>query len=263
MPTIELANQTIHYREQGSGDVLLLFPDHMHASGAYAGEIDHFSGSFRVLCFDRPGTGGSTREVEYLDEYDVDLWGFWADLACHLLLDLGIEACHVMGAGGGALAALQLAGKQAAQHQLEVRSVVADSFLPEFDGRTLHRALDVRDHYCLRREKALAEEHGPDWRQVVAADTTVLRRLADRGGYALPTHVLKGITCPVLLTGHLADPLSPRVAHAYARASDSIPCCRILLAEGPGHPHLEHPLMWSNPELFRAVADRFLKQAAT
>ncbi len=261
MPSIEVGDQAIHFRDEGSGDALLIFPDHMHTGLAHNGEFGHFRDRFRVIALDRPGTGGSTREVKYLDEYDVDLWGFWADLACHALLELGIDGCHVMGAGGGALAALHLAGQQARQHELAVLGVVADSFLPEFDGRTLHRALDVRDHYCVRREKSLRDEHGDDWRQVVEVDTSALRRIADRGGYALPTFVLKGIVCPTLLTGHLGDPQTPGIAHAYARASDSIPDCSLLLSSGPGHPFVAHPLMWSDPDLFRAAVDLFLKRA--
>jgi pimeloyl-ACP methyl ester carboxylesterase len=68
MPQIDIADLTVHYIEKGSGDTLLIFPDHLQSSIAYADEIDHFSDRFHVLSFDYPGTGQSTREALYPDE---------------------------------------------------------------------------------------------------------------------------------------------------------------------------------------------------
>jgi hypothetical protein len=34
-----------------------------------------------------------------------------------------------------------------------------DSFLADWDGRTLHRWLDVREHFYVRNEKSLQEQH--------------------------------------------------------------------------------------------------------
>ncbi|HSJ59164.1 MAG TPA: alpha/beta hydrolase [Anaerolineae bacterium] len=258
MPTIDIAEQSIFYTDKGSGDALLILADHLHSSHAYTREIDHFAERFRVVSFDYPGTGQSTRGVKYLDEYQVDLWGFRADLACHLLMALDIGACSVLGTGGGALGALHFAGKQARQHELMTRWVIADSFLADLDGRTLHRTLDVREHYYMRRGRWLEEQHGEDWRQVVDWDTAFLREVADRGGYKVPDFVLKSIACPVLLTGHLQDPIRPGIAQEYARISGLVPDCTIYLDSSAGHPHIEQPFMWSNPARFFQIVDLFL-----
>ncbi len=261
MPTIDIAKQAVRYTEVGSGDTLLVFPDHLYSSQAYADEMAHFSDRFHVLSFDYPGTGRSTRDVKYQDEVAYDRWNYRADFACHLLLELGIDACTVMGAGGGALVALHFAGRQAALHEITVQGVIADSFLARMDGRTLHRALDVREHVYVRNAGALREQHGDDWREVVDADTAFLRQMADRGGYALPDFVLNAIRCPVLLTGSLQDPLTPGVAEAYARISGIVPDCSVYLASTSGHRYgEEHPLMWTDPDGFRTMSDMFLQR---
>lgn len=261
MPKIDIAGLDIHYTEEGSGETILLFPDNLHSSQAYVKEIAHFSDRFHVLCFDYPGTGRSTREVKYQDEREYDLWNFRADLACHVLLDLGIDRCYVLGAAGGALPALHFAGKQAGLHDIEPKGVIADSFLARFDSRTLHRWLDTREHYYVRNTESLKREHGDDWREVVDADTAFLRQLADRGGYVVPDFVLNGVGCPALLTGTQRDPLMPRVAEAFARIAGIIPECTILLAGRSGHPYgEEHPLMWTDRDLFRTLADTFLSR---
>jgi len=261
MPKIDIGEQGIHYSEKGSGDTLLILPDNIHSSRAYDEEIVCFSDRFHVLSFDYPGTGRSTREVKYQNEREVDLWNYWADFACHLLLALDIDGCHVMGAGGGALVALHFAGKQAKLHKLAAKGVVADSFLGELDGRTLHRSLDSREHYYVRNAESLQQQHGDDWRQVVDADTLFLRRIADRGGYEVPDFVLNSISCPVLLTGNLQDALTPRISQEFARISAIIPDCSVYLTSKSGHPFgHEHPFMWADPDSFRKMADVFLSR---
>ena len=161
-----------------------------------------------------------------------------------------------MGASGGALAALHFAGRQAKLHGLTVDSAVADSFLSRLDGRTLHHSLDLREHRYVRYPELWRHQHGDDWREVVDADTRFLRRLADRGGYEFPDFVLNSISCPVLLTGSLRDPLTPGISHEFTRMATIVPDCSVYLASESGHRSAaEHPLMWTNPGLFRRVLE--------
>jgi len=257
MPTIEFANLTIHYREAGKGGALLLFPDNLLAAEAYQEELKHFGKTFHAIAFDYPGNGKSDRKNLYRDEIEYDYWGFRADLACHLLLELKIDSCSTIGSGGGALAALQFAGKQAPQHKITTRGLIADSFLADWDQRKLHRYLDVREHYQVRNGQLLEKIHGEDWNNVVDQDTNWLRRIADRGGYQVTDQVLNRITCPTLLTGHLEDHTLPGLAAEYARISSLIPNCSIYLSSQSNHPYLERPFMWSDPEAFRFIADRY------
>ena len=43
MPAVNIGEQEIHYIETGSGDTLLVLPDNLHSSYAYAEETDYFS----------------------------------------------------------------------------------------------------------------------------------------------------------------------------------------------------------------------------
>ena len=259
MPTIDIGGQAIHYLEAGAGEALVFFADDLHAASAYEGEVARLAARYRVLAFDRPGMGGSTRDVRYRDEIEFDPWNYRADLACHLLQDLGLDRCVVLGVGGGALAALHFAGRQAKLHGLTALGVIADSFLADLDGRTLHRALDRREHHFVRHGESLRRQHGDDWRQVVDADTAFLRRLADRGGYAVADGVLSAVRCPVLLTGNLNDDVTPGIAREYARIAGLVPDCSVFLTSASGHRHgEEHPLMWTDPGTFWGVAETFL-----
>ena len=260
MPFIDIGDIQIYYSSTGTGDKLLLFPDNHLSSLAYQNEIDHFSNRFEVIAFDYPTMGKSTHEVKYPDEREFDYWGFWADLACHMLIELEIERCFALGVGGGALTALHFAGKQAPQHKLDVQGLILDSFLPDLDTRTLHRWLDVREHFYVRNEQVLQEQHGENWRQVLDQDTRFLRQLADRGGYAVPDHIINAIGCPTLLTGHLQDTILPGLAVEYARISSLIPNCSLFLSAKTNHPYLERPFMWTDPESFRAVTNIFLEK---
>lgn len=261
MPDLSIAEQTIHYREMGSGPTLLIFPDNLHSSQAYVKEIEYFSETFHVISFDYPGCGKSTRDVKYQDERQYDLWNYFADFASHLLLELEVEACHAMGAGLGALPALHFAGKQAALHDIRVRGLVADSFTCDLDPRTLHRWLDVREHYYVRNAKRLHEEHGEDWREVLEADTDFLRRLGRRGGYQVHEALFNAVSCPVMLTGNFKDTRIPDIGREFARLSRLIPDCSMYLASKSGHRYAEeHPLMWTDPGTFRAVCDVFFSQ---
>jgi len=258
MPVITLGHFQIHYTRAGQGDeALLIFPDNLHAAQSYEQEIAQFSANYQVLAFDYPGFGQSSHAWLYPDELEVDYFGFRADLACHLLAELNIAACHVLGIGGGALIALHFAGRQAVMHNLRPRSLVVDSFLADFDSRALHRWLDVREHFYVRNAHRLEAWHGPDWRSLVDSDTRFLRGLADRGGYAIPEKFISAIPCPTLLTGHLQDPALPNLAGEFARLSNLISNSSIYLAGTAGHPTIERPFLWSNPTAFYKVSELF------
>jgi pimeloyl-ACP methyl ester carboxylesterase len=232
----------------------------LFAFQVYPHEIETLSKRYQVIAFDYPGVGQSTHDVLYPDEREVDLWGFWADLACHLLLELKINACCVLGVGGGALTALHFAGKQAPQHKLAVKGMIADSFLADWNTRNLHRWLDVCEHFYVRNWKLLQQIHGDNWREFLDQDTAFLRQLADRGGYAVPDCILNSISGPVLLTGQLQDPVLPGLAQEYARISCLIPDCSIYLSSKSNHPYLERPYMWTDPARFWNISDSFLER---
>lgn len=258
MPNAQIGDLKIHYQIHGSGQPLLLFPDNLLASGAYEREINHLAKKFQVIAFDYPGRGKSTHKTFYPDEQEVDLWGFWADLACHLLQEIKLNQAYALGIGGGAMAALHYAGNQASQHHLTPKGLILDSFLADWNTRTLHRWLDVREHYYVRNQKLLKDLHGEDWRTVVDNDTEFIRQLANQGGYQVPDAFMNAIGCPVLLTGYQRDQTLPCIAQEYARISSLIPDCDIYLSSQRNHPYIERPFAWSDSTMFLTMADLFL-----
>jgi pimeloyl-ACP methyl ester carboxylesterase len=258
MPHLTIGELKIHYTLTSQGpETLLIFSDNLHCAATHEREITHWADAYQVLAFDYPGSGQSSHEGRYPDELAVDYFGFRADLACHLLLDLNIDACHVLATGGGVMAALHFAGKQAPQHNLHTISLLADSCMADFDARTLHRWLDVREHYYVRNGRNLHTWHGENWRTLLDEDTRFLRQLADRGGYAVPNKIINNITCPTLLIGHLQDPALPDLAQEYVRLSNLIPDCSLYLSGKANHPHLERPFMWTDAQTFRTITDLF------
>ena len=260
MSTVDIADIKIYYTNKGAGASLVIFPDNHLSSLAYENQIEHFSENFNVVAFDYPTTGKSTHEIMYPDEREVDYWGFWADIACHLLMELEIKSCFALGVGGGALVGLHFAGKQAPDHRINLQGMVLDSFLAEMDTRTLHRWLDVREHFYVRNEELLKEQHGENWRRVVDQDTFYLRKLANHGGYQVPDFMLNAIDFPILLTGHLEDRILPGLAEEYARISRLVPNCSIYLSAKANHPYLERPYLWTDPQGFYQVTDLFFKR---
>jgi hypothetical protein len=129
-----------------------------------------------------------------------------------MLNELKSDRCFALGVGGGALTALHFVGKQAPQHHIQPLGLILDSFIADWDSRPLHRWLDIREHFYIRNEKSLREQHGDDWRQVVDGDTKFLRGLANQGGYYVSNSMLNNIQCPTLLTGHLEDQTLPDLA---------------------------------------------------
>jgi pimeloyl-ACP methyl ester carboxylesterase len=94
--------------------------------------------------------------------------------------------------------------------------------------------------------------HGPDWEQVVEADSAMLIRLMDSRCDIYEDRLGK-VACPVLLTASLVDEMLPEVGVRLTDMADHIPDCRLFLTNQGNH-----PLMWSRPDDFRASSDLFL-----
>ncbi len=95
--------------------------------------------------------------------------------------------------------------------------------------------------------------HGEDWAQVVDADTDVIRRFVARGGTWLEGR-LDEITAPVLFTASARDVMLPAVRAELMAMSAQIPTSRVYL-----HHEGDHPLMWTQPAVFRYQAAVFLE----
>jgi pimeloyl-ACP methyl ester carboxylesterase len=235
----------LHYREQGQGPPLIILPGNTASSACHQGELAYWSDRFRAVSLDLLGTGRSDRVAVWADDW----WQSGARQVQALLDHLERQTCIAMGTSGGAIVALWTA----ILYPDCVRAVVADSCVARFP-------LDLLDNLLYERARRTPDQvafwqgaHGKDWEQVIEADTDLIRRFVERGGDWFGPR-LGEIRCPVLLTASLQDAALPRVSHQNCRMAEQIPNCRLYLHNEGGH-----PLMWSQPEAFRLLADRFLR----
>jgi valacyclovir hydrolase len=161
---------------------------------------------------------------------------------------LSVAQAIVMGTSGGAVAALLMA-----QHAPDrVRAVIADSCVVGEPSEVLRAEVAGRRQ---RHPEAVAfwrYAHGDDWEQVVAADSDLLLRLAQRDGRWF-ARSLTEIGCLVLLTGSLQDRTLWNGTAQMVEMTRQIPESQLVLINGG-----DHPLMWSRSQHFRRIADSFL-----
>jgi pimeloyl-ACP methyl ester carboxylesterase len=193
------------------------------------------------VALDFLGTGRSER----LDHWPDDWYPAAAEQVAALIAHLGVYRAHLMGTSGGAVAALW-AG---ILYPNRVDTIVADSCVDIIPPEVLRANVAGREAADPGFWRAA---HGDDWREVVAADSAMLLRLAERGG-AFFGQRLSEVRAPVLFTASLADEMLPDAGVAACRMVRQIPSARAMLFPQGGH-----PLMWSRPQEFRRVAGEFL-----
>jgi pimeloyl-ACP methyl ester carboxylesterase len=208
-------------------------------------ELGHLSRRYHAVALDYLGIGQSDRVHVWADKW----WKQGADQAAALISQLGHVDCIAMGTSGGAVVALLMA----ILYPMQVRAVIADSVVTHFTRDMLQRNVIADRSRCTPEQVSFWQNaHGTDWEEVVKADTEMLRRFVESGGDWVSGRLCE-IQCPVLLTASCRDPFLPDVGRQVCRMAEQISDCRVFLdSEG------DHPLMWSQPQDFWAVCDRFL-----
>jgi pimeloyl-ACP methyl ester carboxylesterase len=236
----------LHYRQQGQGPLLLILPGNTASSACHLGELAHFSQRFSALSLDFLGTGQSDRVAKWADDW----WQSGARQVRALLDHLDRESCTIMGTSGGAVVALWAA----ILYPEHVRAVIADSCVPVFTPEML--AANVIQDRARRTPEQVAfwrHAHGGDWERVVEADTDMIRRFVEQGGDWFGERLAE-VRCPVLLTASKQDAALPHVSRQNCHMAEQISEGRLYLHHEGGH-----PLMWSQPEVFRPIVDHFLQ----
>jgi len=237
--------QRLHYREQGQGPLLVILPGNTASSACHLDELAYWGDRFHAVSLDFLGTGRSNRVAVWADDW----WQGGASQVRALLDHLDRQTCIAMGTSGGAIVALWTA----LLHPDRVCAVVADSCVAKFPLEMLDTLVRERAQRTPSQIAFWQSAHGNDWEQVIEADTDLIRRFVERGGDWFGSR-LGEIQCPVLLTASMQDAALPHVARQNCRMAEQIPDCRLYLHNEGGH-----PLMWSQPEVFRAVTDLFLR----
>jgi pimeloyl-ACP methyl ester carboxylesterase len=250
VPHFTWNNHQLFYREQGAGPLLLILPGNTASSACHEGELQAFSTrpdpGFHAVSLDVLGTGRSDRVEVWADDW----WAQGARQARALVEHLGYDACGVMGTSGGAIAALWMA----VLFPDAVDAVIADSCVQHFTEAMLRdNIVEARSQRAPGQVAFWQYAHGEDWAQVVDADTDVIRRFVARGGTWLEGR-LGEIEAPVLFTASAGDSMLPDVRREVMAMSAEVPNSRVYL-----HHEGDHPLMWTQPEVFRCQAECFLK----
>lgn len=246
MPDFTYRSKSLHYLEQGDGELLIVLPGNTSCAAAHEPQLGLLGELYRAVALDFLGTGRSDR----LETWPADWWAEGARQVAALMDHLGAESARLMGVSGGAVVALHAA----VAFPDRVDAVVADSFSLRFTPTMLQRnVLDQRTDPANDQVEFWQFCHGDDWRQVVDADTDVMRRLADDDGEWLDIE-LEAIACPVLLTGSRADPMVIDIEADYRALEERIPDARLHLEDGGSH-----PFMWTRPEVFHPEALAFLE----
>lgn len=244
MPEIILNNHRLFYRERGTGPLLIILPGNTSSSAMHQRELVEFSRNYHAIALDLLGTGQSER----LDVWPEDWWQQGARDVLALIDQLGEHPAILVGTSGGAVIALWAAILGSGL----VRSVIADSLTEVLAPEVIRAEIRSRERKTPDQMAFWRDAHGPDWEQVVAADSRILLAFADRGGDWFGGR-LKEIQCPVLISASLTDDLLPDTGVQIPRMSAQIPESEVFLVNGGGH-----PLMGSRSDAFHAVAAGFL-----
>lgn len=73
MRSIQVADVTINYIEQGEGEPVVLLHGYPESPLAYRHQIEVLSGTHRVIAPQWPGWGASTRDLSFIPEYNLEV----------------------------------------------------------------------------------------------------------------------------------------------------------------------------------------------
>ncbi len=248
MPFFEYQGRKIYYRLAGKGELMIILPGNTASSACHLGEIEYYKENYKVVSPDYLGTGKSDR----LEDWKGEEWfEESARQVIALIKHLKADKAILMGTSGGASIAL-LAAILAPE---SVKAVIADSTSILFTEKMLSENV-------IKERKApgcglLAfwlNANGPDWEEVVDADTAMLTKCVNNGGDLFKGR-LSEIECPVLITAGKEDQTMENVEAELESFKKQIPDCHLYL-----HSSGDHPFMWTEMEAFRTNADLFLNK---
>lgn len=244
MPFFSNHGHKLFFREMGNGPLLLILPGNTATSACHTGELEYFGQTHHAVSLDFWGTGQSER----IPLWPNNWWEQGAHDAAALIQYLGHAQACVMGTSGGAIAALWAAILYPGQ----VRMVIADSVAAYFPTPTLSQEIQERSRRTHNQVNFWRWAQGDDWEDVVNADSDFLLRFEQSGGDCFRGR-LKEIRCPVLLSASLGDNSLADGETQIRRMARQIEKSQVFFTtEG------SHPMLWSQPEAFRAAASRFL-----
>ena len=216
----------LHYREEGSGEPLLLLHGNGEDGSYFESQIAYFKSDYRVIAVDTRGHGGSPRGAA-----PMTLEQFARDLADFMDAN-GVESAHILGFSDGANIALLFA----LEYPNRVRSLVLNGGNLFPDGLTEQTRREIDDEY--REALAAGNE----------SQLELLRLMIDEPH--IDPASLAALYMPVLVIAGTDDMIEERHTRLMA---ESIPGSQLAFVEGT------HFVASENPGAFNRVVDDFLK----
>ena len=240
----------ISYESHGAGTPLILLHGNTASGRMFDPIIPLLAEKYRVITMDFLGCGRSDR----IATWPSDLWYEWANQVRALCEHLGLGEVYLVGASGGALAAINAA----LEYPQLVRAVAADSFAGISADPAITNDIQAGRAQAKHIEgfrAYLRSVHGEDWEQVFDADTdAVVRHAREIKSYF--HQPLSALEVPLLLMGSEEDEMFPP-GH-YQRLFSKI-FQETSRAEVHIFSHGGHPAMMSNMEEFAALLHRLIE----
>lgn len=229
----------VFYTVAGSGQPVLLLHGNSVSSKLFSPVWKQYRREYKVVTFDFPGHGKSSRE----EEFETDFWYYNSRVAATLLDHLGLKQVNVVGTSGGALVGINLA--------LERPDLVNYLFADSFEGAyPLDSFIKTLKQDRARDKKKLLAKlywwncHGWDWKKVVDRDTQMNIEFAKTGRSFFHKDIAE-LRVPCLLTGSRKDEYCNDLEQIYCKLKEENPKLEIhMFNEG------NHPAMLSNKEAF-------------
>jgi len=255
---IEVEGVRLHYITRGDPDAppLIMF----HGNGTVlqdfiiSGLVDEAAKKFRVVCFDRPGFGYSSRPRTFVGSADRQ-----AELFAVALTQLGIESVFVLGHSWGTLVALALA---ASRHGKRVKGLVLISgyYFPtwRFDvwfasvaampviGEALRYTISPISSWLglpFFAKKTFAPRRVPDvvkkeYPRLMLIRPSQLRAVAEDSAFMLPsaaklTMSYRRLKCPIAIIAGRDDKIVD--SQQAVSLQKAIPHATVTLMPGAGH----------------------------
>ncbi len=197
MPSYKNKNNKLYYNiyiSKSNINNILLIHDNGQSSKIFDTEIKFYSSYFNTLTVDLSGHGKSPSS----NDSENNFWVSNAKAICELCEKEKLKKVSIIGIGGGALVALNMAILNPGL----VKNIIAES-LPgvEPDMDYLNRLISHRDHAGRNELKSFFQTmNGSRWEKVLDEDTTMQEDFFENGGGYLCGDP-GSINCPILLAG--------------------------------------------------------------
>jgi pimeloyl-ACP methyl ester carboxylesterase len=257
MPSVSVNGISLHYTDEGEGDVVLLIHGLGSSSEDWELQLPVLTPGYRVIAIDLRGHGESSKPA---GPYSLEM--FAGDVAA-LIEALDIGLCHVVGLSLGAMTTLELA---ASRPDL-VRSAVVVNAGPDFIPRTLKeramvwqrltlvRTLGLRKLGQLVADRTLPDEGQAELRERVAeviADNDKAAYLASMRaivGWSVVDR-LDQITSPMLVVASELDYIPVESKQPIMAGAHDV---RLVVV-----PDARHLLPVEKPDEFNEILTTFL-----